>query len=949
MHLSKVWKHEAVFSLWFCCWLLLATAQNSVTDPAEVDALKTIKGRLIDPNGNLNSWNSGDPCRSRWRGVHCNSTVADNHLHVKELRLLNLNLFGNLAPEIGNLSYLEILDFMWNHISGSIPKEIGNIKSLQLLLLNGNSLIGRLPEELGYLPNLNRMQIDQNYITGPIPTSFANLNKIQHFHMSNNLFTGQIPREFSRLSSLIHLLLDHNKLSGDLPHELSRIPNIRIIQLDNNDFGGSAIPDSYGNIDKLLKLTLGNCNLQGPIPDFSGIRGLLYLNLSSNQLNESIPSSKLSDKVTTIDLSNNKLTGTIPSYFSGLPRLQLLSLSNNSLNGSVPSAIWQNRTSNGMHELRLDFQNNNLSSISGAIDLPANVTLRLDGNPLCSNNTLAQLCASANDTNSLSLTDSSVDCPPQACPPPFEYSKKCFCAAPLLIGYRLRSPGFCDFNPYQTEFENFLASNYSLMNHQVDIGTPEWQALRLQMYLKLFPDSTDGKSSQTFNESEVFRLYSMFAGWVIPDHDFFGPYELLNFTLLGPYKDMTFGPATSAGISKGALAGIILGTIAGAVTLSTIVTLLIMRARIRDYRGALSSKRQLSRTSIKIEGVRSFTFEEMASATNNFSDSSQAGQGGYGKVYRGILTDGTAVAIKRARVGSLQGEREFLTEIQLLSRLHHRNLVTLVGYCDEGGEQMLVYEFMPNGTLRDHLSAYSKEPLSFGMRLRIALGSAKGILYLHTEADPPVFHRDVKASNILLDSRLNAKVADFGLSRLAPVPDTEGIVPGHVSTVVKGTPGYLDPEYFLTHKLTDKSDVYSFGVVLLELLTGKPPISHGKNLVREITVAYQSGEVFSVMDRRMGPYPSEHLEKFLTLALKCSQDEPDARPKMAEVVRELENLWSMMPESNAKIPEYISSDSGKLFSSRSSSCVSKTPFISGDTSGTGSELVSGVEPTIRPR
>ncbi|XP_054819214.1 probable LRR receptor-like serine/threonine-protein kinase At1g06840 isoform X2 [Prosopis cineraria] len=815
------------------------------------------------------------------------------------------------------------MDFMWNNISGSIPKEIGNIKSLVLLLLNGNKLVGQLPAELGYLPNLNRFQIDQNNITGPIPPSFANLTTTRHFHMNNNSLTGQIPPEFSRLTSLAHLLLDHNKLSGYLPLELSQMPSIRIIQLDNNDFGGTTIPDSYGNISTLLKLSLRNCNLQGPIPDLSSIRNLLYLDLSSNQLNGSIPSNKLSERVTTIDLSNNKLTGTIPSYFSDLPSLQLL-----------------------------DFRNNDLTSISSTIDLRPNITVRLEGNPLCSNNTLVQLCgsASANETNNLSPTDSSANCPPQACPPPYEYSKtssvKCFCAAPLLIGYRLKSPGFYDFNPYQADFENFLASNYSLMNNQVDIGTPEWQGLRLKMYLKLYPESIDSTSSRNFNESEVLRLYNMFSGWVVSDNEFFGPYELLNFTLLDLYKDMLIGPTTSSGISKGALAGIILGTIAGAVTVSAIVTLLIMRARMRDY-SALSSKRQFSRISIKIDGVRSFTYEEMALATNNFSDSAQAGQGGYGKVYKGILSDGTVVAIKRAQVGSLQGEREFLTEIELLSRLHHRNLVTLVGYCDEGGEQMLVYEFMPNGTLRDHLSANSKEPLSFDMRLRIALGSAKGILYLHTEADPPIFHRDVKASNILLDSRLNAKVADFGLSRLAPVPDTEGIVPGHVSTVVKGTPGYLDPEYFLTHKLTDKSDVYSFGVVLLELLTGKPPISHGKNLVREVTVAYQSGEVFSVIDRRVGSYPSEQLEKFLKLALKCSQDEPDARPKMAEVVRELENMWSMMPESNAKIPEYISSDSGKLFSSASSSSVTRTPFISGDMSGSG--LVSGVEPTIRPR
>ncbi|XVF09472.1 hypothetical protein REPUB_Repub07fG0095900 [Reevesia pubescens] len=174
-------------------------------------------------------------------------------------------------------------------------------------------------------------------------------------------------------------------------------------------------------------------------------------------------------------------------------------------------------------------------------------------------------------------------------------------------------------------------------------------------------------------------------------------------------------------------------------------------------------------------------------ATNNFNSSTQVGQGGYGEVYRGTLDDGMVVAIKHAQEGSLQGKKEFLTEIQLLSRLHHRNLVFLIGYCDEEGEQMLVYEFISNGTLRDHLSAKSKEPLSFAMRLRVSLGLAKGIFYLHTKRDPPIFHQDIKATNILLDSKFTAKVANFGLSRLASVPDVEGAVPAHESTVVKRT------------------------------------------------------------------------------------------------------------------------------------------------------------------
>ncbi|XP_028752821.1 probable LRR receptor-like serine/threonine-protein kinase At1g06840 [Neltuma alba] len=961
MFLSKGWKHEVVLSLWFCCLLLLVAAQDPITHPIEFDALKTIKESLVDPNGNLSNWDRGDPCRSNWTGVVCyNTTLDDGFLHVQELQLLNMNLSGFLAPDIGRLSSLKILSFMWNDIRGTIPKEIGNIQTLDLLLLNGNQLTGLLPEELGYFPKLRRFQIDENQISGPLPASFANLNGTKHFHMNNNSISGQIPPELARLPNLIHLLLDNNNLSGSLPPELSNMPNILVIQLDNNNFSGNTIPESYANMSKLLKLSLRNCSLQGPVPDFSRAPNISYLDLSSNQLNGSIPANKLSDNVTTIDLSNNKLTGAIPSYFSRLPLLQRLSIGNNSLNGSIPAAIWQDKTLNATDTLIMEFPYNNFTSISGSINLPPNVSLWLEGNPLCSNASLAEFCGlKANDTDTKVSTYFNGSCSNRACPPPYEPSpsspEECYCAAPLIVDYRLKSPGISAFPSYVDLFENYMATELELFMNQLYIDAYFWEnRRRLRMFLKLYPVyDVQNQSSHVFNRSEVLRLRSMFTGWGIPNHDVFGPYELLGFhlwILTGIVKTSE----GSSGISRGALVGIILGAIAFALTLSAIVSLFISRMVMRGRR-TTSRRHQTSKASIKIDGVRAFTYGEMAQATDNFSNTAKIGQGGYGKVYNGILVDGTVVAIKRAQEGSLQGEREFLTEIQLLSRLHHRNLVSLIGYCDEEGEQMLVYEFMSNGTLRDHLSARSQEPLSFAMRMRIALGSAKGILYLHAEADPPIFHRDVKASNILLDSKFTAKVADFGLSKLAPVPDIEGAVPAHVSTVVKGTPGYLDPEYFLTHKLTDKSDVYSLGVVFLELLTGMQPISHGKNIVREVNVAYQSGMTFSVVDGRMGSCSPECIEKFLDLSLLCCQDEPDARPKMSEVVRELENIWSMMPEADTRRAELDTrraesvtpgNDSGTMFSSSSSSAI-RASYVSSDMSG--SDLISGVVPTIPPR
>ncbi|CAK9134869.1 unnamed protein product [Ilex paraguariensis] len=459
-----------------------------------------------------------------------------------------MNLSGSLSPELGLLSYMEILDVMWNQIGGSIPKEIGSIMSLNLLLLNGNQLTGSLPEELGYLPNLDRIQIDQNLISGPIPKSFANLNKTKHFHMNNNSLSGPIPPELSRLPSLVHLLLDNNNLSGYLPPGLADLPNLLILQLDNNHFDGSTIPPSYGNMYQLLKLSLRNCSLQGSIPDLSRIPNLAYIDLSGNQLNGSIPSYQFSANVTFIDLSNNSLTGTISTNFSGLPKLQRLLLANNILNGSVPSIIWQNRTFNATETLIVDLQNNSLSNISGSVFVPSNVTVRLRGNPLCLNTNLVQLCASQSEDVShiqrvvshiQNSTNSTVSCPTPGCPPPYEYAPAspvpCFCAAPLLVGYRLKSPGFSDFLPYIDPFEVYLTSGLSVNLYQLNIASIFWQeGPRLRMDLKIFPIYVDNSSSK-FNKSEVLRIQGKFTGWTIPDSEIFGPYELIKFTLLDPY------------------------------------------------------------------------------------------------------------------------------------------------------------------------------------------------------------------------------------------------------------------------------------------------------------------------------------------------------------------------------------------------------------------------------
>ncbi|KAF3960618.1 hypothetical protein ACB098_06G041000 [Castanea mollissima] len=290
-----------------------------------------------------------------------------------------------------------------------------------------------------------------------------------------------------------------------------------------------------------------------------------------------------------------------------------------------------------------------------------------------------------------------------------------------------------------------------------------------------------------------------------------------------------------------------------------------------------------------------FTFRELCVATQNFHLDNLLGEGGFGRVYKGIIpSTNQVVAVKQLDRNGFQGNREFLVEVLMLSLLHHPNLVNLVGYCADGDQRILAYEYMPNGSLEDHLleAPPDAEPLDWNTRMKIAEGAARGLEYLHETADPPVIYRDFKASNILLDENFNPKLSDFGLAKLGPTGDKT-----HVSTRVMGTYGYCAPEYALTGQLTTKSDVYSFGVVFLEIITGRRVIDNARpseeqNLVSWAQPLFKDRRKFTLMADPLleDNYPVKGLYQALAVAAMCLQEEADTRPLISDVVTALEFL-----------------------------------------------------------
>ncbi|CAL0309305.1 unnamed protein product [Lupinus luteus] len=789
------------------------------------------------------NWVGKDPCGSNWDGIHCTNS------RITQLKLPSLNLVGHLSSAIQSLSELDTVDLSYNTgLTGTIPKEIGNLKNLKSLALVGCGFFG------------------------PIPDSIGSLKQLTFLALNSNQFNGSIPRNIGNLSNVIWLDLSDNQLEGSIP-----------------------VSDDQGQpgLDLLLKAQhfhLGDNKLSGQIPPklFNSSMILEHVLFSHNQLVGTIPRTlNLVTTVEIVDMSNNSFTSSdnIPSWVTSLEYLTTVILGDNQLSGTFNIS---NGYSNSLQLINL--QNNAITDYKPG-NQKINFDVILTGNPICLENGVSQQSYCQVPKVIPSYSTPPNNCSPQKCTNSQISSPNCKCAYPYTGSLISRALSISNFNTSDyKDIEKSLMDSFRAQNLPVDsvsLSDPMKNSSNdnFQFTLSIFPSQTD-----RFNRTGVSQIAFVLSNQIYKSPEFFFPYLFIGAN----YRYYEGEPKNSSSGHTGIIVGAAL-----AVFAFLVLAVLAGMYAIHQKRRAQRSKEhnpfvnweqnKNSGIAPQLKGARWFSFDELRRYTNNFAEANTIGSGGYGQVYQGVLPSGELVAIKRAAKESMQGAVEFKTEIELLSRVHHMNVVSLVGFCFENGEQMLVYEYIPNGTLMDSLSGKSGIWMDWIRRLKVTLGAAKGLSYLHELANPPIIHRDIKSGNILLDSHLNAKVADFGLSKLV---DSDR---DHVTTQVKGTMGYLDPEYYMTQLLTEKSDVYSFGVLMLELVTGRRPIQQGKYIVREVMKLIDTSKdlynLHSILDPTIiKSTKPKGIEKFVELALRCVKEYAHERPSMADVVKEVENM-----------------------------------------------------------
>ncbi|KAF6160360.1 hypothetical protein GIB67_019129 [Kingdonia uniflora] len=843
----------------------------------EGKALMSIKESFSNVANALLDWDNlrnEDHCA--WRGVSCDNL----NFSVVALNLSNLNLGGEISPSIGVLKYIQSIDLKGNHLTGQIPDEIGNCASLKILDLSTNSIYGDIPFSISKLKQLEDLNLKNNQLVGPIPSTLSQIPNLKTLGLRGNSLTGSLSPDMCQLTGLWYFDVRGNNLTGGIPDNIGNCTSFEILDISYNQISGE-IPYNIGFL-QVATLSLQGNKLSGKIPEVIGLmQALAVLDLSENKLVGPIPPILGNLSYTgKLYLQGNNLTGPIPTELGNMTKLSYLSLilsmlrqlNDNQLVGGIPPEL------GNLEELfELNLANNYLEG-----PIPQNISsctalnqLNVFGNRL--NGSIPSTFQSLGSLTYLNLSSNNFKG-----------------RIPVELG-RIINLDTLDLS--SNEFSGTIPASIGGLEHLLTLNltrnqlngplSVEFGNLRSIQIIDLSFNELSGKIPEELGHLQ--NIYSL----ILRNNNIHGPIPVelsdcfslitldLSFNNLSgavpPTKIFSRFPPESF-VGNPLLCGDWLGSLC------------------RTYATEPKGPPKLVVLQMDLKG---YTCEDIMRISENLNEKYIVGYGASSTVYKCVLKNSKAIAIKRLYTQYPHNLREFQSEYDTVGSIRHRNLVSLLGFSLSPNGNLLFYDYMPNGSLWDLLHGPAKKvKLDWDTRLRIAVGAAQGLAYLHHDCNPRIIHRDVKTSNILVDDNFEARLSDFGIAKCISPSKT------HANTSVLGTIGYIDPEYARTSRLTEKSDVYSFGIVLLELLTGKKAVDNESNLLQMILSKAGDNTVMEAVDPEVSVTCMDLslVKKTFQLALLCTKRYSSERPSMQEVAHVLVSLLPAAPKKLGTVP-----------------------------------------------
>ncbi|XP_055835396.1 MDIS1-interacting receptor like kinase 2-like [Solanum dulcamara] len=743
-----------------------------------------------------------------------------------------------------------------NQLSGSIPTTLGDLTELETLFLHSNQLSGPIPSELGNLKNLNDMELSDNQLSGSIPTTLGDLTELETLRLYSNQLSGPIPNELAYLDNLVSLSMSRNDLSGQLPERLCQGGKLENLTVNSNNLTGP-IPRSLSKCWSLKRVRFNNNSFSGNLSDAFGIHpGLLFIDLSDNDFHGELSSNwGKCKKLTDLRIARNNIGGSIPQEIGNIKGLLGLDLSSNHLIGQIPKEFGKLTSL-----VNLFVQNN---YISGNMPRELGSLIKLE---------------------SLDLSDNRLNG-----------------SIPTFIGdfmhlFQLNLSNNKFGQNIPMEIGRITQLNVLDLSHNLLVGDmpPQLANLKVLVNLNLSHNGLSGCIPEELESltglQDVVLSYNELEGSIPNNKAFINASLEGNKGLCGNVTGFQPCKRPSSVVKKHSLAK---GSKLILITVLPVMGALVLLCVFIGVPFMCDKRRKIGDVERRDDGWLSISmldgkalYRDILNATEEFDAKFCIGQGGHGSAYKVNLPSLGNIAVKRLH-SSFENThpKSFMNEVRALTGIKHRNIVNLYGYCSNAHHSFLVYEYVERGSLSSILSnEVESKKLDWLKRVNIIKGVAFALSYMHQDCSPPIVHRDISSSNVLLDSEYEARVSDFGIAKLLK-PDSSNC------TTLAGTYGYVAPELAYTMKVTQMCDVYSFGVLSLEII-------RGKHLGEYITVLANSSiidheQLSDLLDERL-PYPEDRVKEVLVfiikLACSCLLETPKSRPTMHFISHKLSSM-----------------------------------------------------------